>query len=110
LHPAILWNDQRTGVECDQIHQLLGRQRLIQITGNDALTGFTAPKILWMKNHEPELFARLRHILLPKDYVRYKLAGVYATYRAGASGTILFNLTQRYWWLEVLNALGIAPA
>jgi xylulokinase len=110
LRPAILWNDQRTGVECDQIRQLLGRERLIQITGNDALTGFTAPKILWMKNHEPELFARLRHILLPKDYVRFKLTGDYATDRAGASGTILFNLTQRDWSLEVLNTLGIDPA
>jgi xylulokinase len=109
LRPAILWNDQRTGVECDQIRQLLGRERLIQITGNDALTGFTAPKILWMKNHEPELFARLRHILLPKDYVRYKLTGVYATDRAGASGTILFDLARRDWSLEVLKALGIDP-
>jgi xylulokinase len=110
LRPAILWNDQRTGVECDQIRQRLGRERLIQITGNDALTGFTAPKILWMKNHEPELFARLRHILLPKDYVRYKLTGVYATDRADGSGTILFNLAQRDWSLEVLNSLGIDPA
>ncbi len=109
LRPAILWNDQRTGAECDQIRKLLGRQRLIQITGNNALTGFTAPKILWMKNHEPGLFARLRHILLPKDYVRYKLTGVYATDRAGASGTILFDLARRDWSPEVLDALGIAP-
>ena len=107
LRPAILWNDQRTGAECDQIRQLLGKERLIHITGNDALTGFTAPKILWMKNHEPELFARLRQILLPKDYVRYKLTGVYATDRAGASGTILFNLAQRDWSPEVLSALEI---
>jgi xylulokinase len=110
LRPAILWNDQRTGAECDQIRQLLGRDRLIQITGNDALTGFTAPKILWMKNHEPELFGKVRHILLPKDFVRYKLTGVYATDRAGGSGTILFNLAERDWSLEVLNALGIPAA
>jgi xylulokinase len=110
LRPAILWNDQRTGAECDQIRQLLGRDRLIQITGNDALTGFTAPKILWMKNHEPDLFGKVRHILLPKDFVRYKLTGVYATDRAGGSGTILFNLAERDWSLEVLNALGIPAA
>jgi xylulokinase len=97
LRPAILWNDQRTGAECDQIRQVLGKERLIQITGNDALTGFTAPKILWMKNHEPELYARLRQILLPKDYVRYRLTGDYATDRAGGSGTILFDLAQRDW-------------
>jgi xylulokinase len=109
LRPAILWNDQRTGPECDQIRQILGRQRLIQITGNDALTGFTAPKILWMKNHEPELFSKLRHILLPKDYIRFKLSGEYATDRAGASGTILFDLAQRDWSPEVLVALGIDP-
>jgi xylulokinase len=110
LRSAILWNDQRTGAECDQIRRLLGRERLIQITGNDALTGFTAPKILWMKNHEPELYSRLRHILLPKDYVRYKLSGDYASDRADASGTILFNLGQRDWSIEVLKALGIDPA
>jgi xylulokinase len=109
LRPAILWNDQRTAAECDQIRQSLGKSRLIQITGNDALTGFTAPKILWMKNQEPELYARLGHILLPKDYVRFKLTGDYATDRAGASGTILFDLAQRDWSAEVLEALGIRP-
>jgi xylulokinase len=109
LRPAILWNDQRTAAECDQIRQILGKSRLIQITGNDAVTGFTAPKILWMKNHEPELYARLRHILLPKDYVRLKLTGEYATDRAGASGTILFDLAQRDWSTEVLEKLGIQP-
>jgi xylulokinase len=109
LRPAILWNDQRSGAECDQMRQILGKQRLIQITGNDALTGFTASKILWMKNHEPELYAKLRHILLPKDYVRYKLTETYATDRAGASGTQLFNLAHRDWSPEVLDALGIAP-
>ena len=109
LRPAILWNDQRTGPECDQIRQILGKRRLIQITGNDALTGFTAPKILWMKNHEPELFSRLRHILLPKDYIRFKLSGEYATDRAGASGTILFDLAQRDWSPEMLEVLGIDP-
>jgi xylulokinase len=109
LRPAILWNDQRTAAECDEIRQMLGKSRLIRITGNDAMTGFTAPKILWMKNHEPELFARLRQILLPKDYVRFKLTGEYATDRAGASGTILFDLGKRDWSQEVLEVLGIEP-
>jgi xylulokinase len=70
LRPAILWNDQRTGAQCDEIRARLGKHRLIQITGNDALTGFTAPKILWVREHEPEVYARAAHILLPKDYIR----------------------------------------
>jgi xylulokinase len=110
LRPAILWNDQRTGAECDQIRALLGKARFIQITGNDALTGFTAPKILWVKNHEPEIFARVRQILLPKDYVRFKLTGEYATDKAGAAGTVLLNLRRRDWSSEVVTALGIDPA
>jgi xylulokinase len=107
LRPAILWNDQRTGAECDEIRQRLGKARLIQITGNDALTGFTAPKILWVRNHEPELFAQVRHILLPKDYVRLKLTGEYAADKAGGSGTILFDITARDWSLDMLEALEI---
>lgn len=107
LRPAMLWNDQRTTEECEEIRQILGKSRMIQITGNDALTGFTAPKILWMKNHEPAIFSRLRQILLPKDYVRFKLTEVYATDKSGASGTILFNLAKRDWSSEVLEALGI---
>jgi xylulokinase len=110
LRPAILWNDQRTGAECDEIRQLLGKERLIQITGNNALTGFTAPKILWVKNHEPEVFAQVRQILLPKDYVRWKLTGVYATDKAGGAGTLLFDIRQRDWSEEVVRALGIDPA
>jgi len=107
LRPAILWNDQRTGAECDEIREKLGKERLIQITGNDALTGFTAPKILWVKNHEPEIFAQVQQILLPKDYVRYRLTGEYATDKADAAGTILFDLAARDWSLEVLDALEI---
>ncbi len=110
LRPAILWNDQRTGTECDEIRQRLGKSRLIQITGNDALPGFTAPKILWVRNHEPEVFARVRQILLPKDYVRYKLTGEYATDKAGAAGTLLFDLRKRHWSEPVLEALEIDPA
>ena len=107
LRPALLWNDQRTGAECDQIRELVGRERFIRITGNDALTGFTAPKILWVRNHEPEVFAKVRQILLPKDYVRFKLTGEYASDRAGGSGTILFDLAARDWSLEILEALDI---
>lgn len=107
LRPAILWNDQRTGAECDEIRARLGRERLIQITGNDALTGFTAPKILWVQKHEPHIWARARHILLPKDYVRYRLTGTYAIDCADGAGTLLFEIRRRTWSPEVLEALEI---
>ena len=110
LRPAILWNDQRTGAQCDTIRSRLGKGNLIQITGNDALTGFTAPKILWVQEQEPDIYAQVAHILLPKDYVRFKLTGEYATDRAGGAGTILFDIRQRTWSPEVLAALGIDPA
>lgn len=109
LRPALLWNDQRTGAQCDEIRKRLGREKLIQITGNDALTGFTAPKILWVAQEEPDLYARAAHILLPKDYVRYKLTGEYAVDRAGGAGTILFDVRKRTWSAEVLKALDINP-
>jgi xylulokinase len=107
LRPSILWNDQRTAAQCDEIRERVGRQRLIQITGNDALTGFTAPKILWVRQHEPDVYARVRHILLPKDYARYQLTGEFAVDRAGGAGTLLFDLAQRTWSDEVLRALDI---
>lgn len=110
LRPAILWNDQRTGAECDEMRALIGKQRLIDITGNDALTGFTAPKIVWVKNHEPKIYSRIAHILLPKDYVRYHLTDEFATDKAGGSGTQLFNVAQRNWSDEVVTALGIDRA
>ena len=108
LRPSILWNDQRTAAQCDAIRIKLGREKLIQITGNDALTGFTAPKILWVQEHEPEIWKRTRHILLPKDYVRFKLTGEFASDRAGGAGTILFDLAKRDWSPEVLSALDIS--
>jgi xylulokinase len=107
LRPAILWNDQRTASQCDAIRLKLGREKLIQITGNDALTGFTAPKILWAQEHEPEIWKRTRHILLPKDYVRYKMTGAFGMDKADGSGTILFDLPKRDWSAEVLSALAI---
>jgi xylulokinase len=109
VRPAILWNDQRTGRECDEIREKVGAERLIQVTGNDALTGFTAPKLLWVANNEPENWARVRHVLLPKDYVRYRLTGEYAVDVAGGSGTILFDLARRTWSPEILEALDIDP-
>ncbi len=107
LRPAILWNDQRTGAQCDEIRKRLGKERLIQLTGNDALTGFTAPKILWVREHEPEIYALVAHVLLPKDYVRYRLTGEFATDRAGAAGTLLSDIKARDWSPEVLDALDI---
>jgi xylulokinase len=110
VRPAILWNDQRTEAECDEIRSRIGRERLIQITGNDALTGFTAPKLLWVQRHEPENWARVRHVLLPKDYVRLQLTGNHAVDVADGSGTILFELAERTWSAELLEALDLDPA
>jgi xylulokinase len=109
LRPAILWNDQRTQAECDEIRDRVGRTRLIAITGNDALTGFTAPKLLWVLRHEPDLAERIAHVLLPKDYVRFRLTGGYALDKADGSGTVLFDLAARDWSPAVLDALGFSP-
>jgi xylulokinase len=110
LRPAILWNDQRTGAECDAIRAAVGPERLIAITGNDALTGFTAPKLVWVRDHEPEVWARIAHVLLPKDFVRHRLTGEYALDKADGAGTILFDLAARDWSPEVLDALRIDPS
>jgi xylulokinase len=110
LRPAILWNDQRTQEQCDEIHTRIGKERFIQITGNLALTGFTAPKILWVAQHEPQVYARARHVLLPKDYLRYHLTGEFAMDKADGAGTVLFDLQSRHWSAEVLAALDIPPA
>ena len=107
LRPAILWNDQRTQSQCDEIHARIGREKFIQITGNVALTGFTAPKILWLKENEPEIYAKAKHVLLPKDYIRLKLTGEYAMDKADGAGTVLFDLKARDWSDEVLSALEI---
>ena len=107
LRPAILWNDQRTQSQCDEIHQLIGKEKFISITGNVALTGFTAPKILWVKENEPEIYGKAKHVLLPKDYVRLKLTGEYAMDKADGAGTVLFDLKARDWSDEVLSTLDI---
>jgi xylulokinase len=111
LRPAILWNDQRTGAECDEIRSRLGgREALVKATGNDALTGFTAPKILWVRKHEPEVYARAALVLLPKDYIRLRLTGVAAMDKADGSGTLLFDLPSRDWSAHVLERLDIPRA
>jgi len=110
LRPAILWNDQRTGAECDLIREAVGAERLVAVTGNDALTGFTAPKLVWVRDHEPDVWARIAHVLLPKDYVRLRLTGGHAMDKADGSGTMLFDLAARDWSPEVLAALGIDAA
>lgn len=107
IRPAILWNDQRTGDQCDQIRKRLGKKQLIEITGNDALTGFTAPKILWIQEQEPDAWNETRQILLPKDYVRYRLTGEYGTDKAGGAGTLLFDVKKRDWSERVLELLDI---
>ena len=109
LRPAILWNDQRTQAECEQIERLVGFERLVELTGNRALTGFTAPKLLWMRKHEPDLYGKIARICLPKDYVRLKLAGEHAIDVADASGTLLFDVADRRWSAEILDALDVAP-
>lgn len=110
LRPAILWNDQRTGAECDLIREILGPDRLIAITGNDALPGFTAPKLLWLRRNEPDVWSRIAHIVLPKDYVRLRLTGTHAVDRADGAGTLLFDLKARDWSAEVLEVLDIDPS
>jgi len=107
LRPAILWNDQRTGEECREIEARIGLERLVSLTGNRALPGFTAPKLLWLRRHEPDVYARIRRITLPKDYVRLRLSGEWAIDVADASGTLLFDVAHRDWSNEVLEALDI---
>jgi len=110
LRPAILWNDQRTGAECEEIEARVGLERLIALTGNRALTGFTAPKLLWVRRHEPDVYARIAHVLLPKDYVRLRLTGTRAIDVSDASGTLLFDVAGRRWSDEVLDALELPAA
>ena len=107
LRPAMLWNDGRSQAQCEAIREALDLERLVALTGNDAFAGFTAPKLLWVRDHEPDVYAQARQVLLPKDYVRYRLTGRYATDTAGAGGTLLLDLASRTWSEEVLEALDI---
>jgi xylulokinase len=110
LRPAMLWNDGRTSVECAEIERVVGLQRLIELTGNRALTGFTAPKLRWIARHEPDVYGRIDRVMLPKDYVRLRLCGEHATDVADASGTLLFDVARRRWSAEMLAALEVDPA
>lgn len=107
LRPAILWCDQRTQAECDWITDTVGRDRVVELISNPVLTGFTAGKIVWLRNHEPDAYALVRKVLLPKDYIRLRLTGEYATEVSDASGTALFNVRKREWAREMLDAVDI---
>ena len=108
IRPAILWNDGRTQKETDYLNEVIGKARLTELTGNIAFAGFTAPKILWMKENEPDLFARIAKIMLPKDYVNYMLTGVHCTDYSDASGMLLLDVEHKCWSDEMLKICGIS--
>jgi xylulokinase len=110
LRPSLIWCDQRTDAECDWLHSQIGRERLIELTANPALPNFTLTKLLWVRRHEPEIFARIAHVLCPKDYVRYRLTGTYAMDVQEASGTLLLDVAHRCWSSEVARIAGIPEA
>ena len=107
LRPSLIWCDQRSQAQCDWITNKVGADRLIQLVSNPALTGFSAPKMLWVRDNEPQIFDRVAHFLLPKDYVRLRLTGEFATEVSDASGTLLLDVTNRKWSKEMLSALGL---
>jgi xylulokinase len=111
IRPALLWNDQRTAAQCAEIEAKAGgREALVRLVGNPALTGFTAPKILWLRASEPGHWDKVRQVLLPKDYIRYRLSGTYATEVSDASGTLLLDVAHRRWSTELLRILDLDPA
>lgn len=107
IRPAILWNDGRTAKECDYLNQVIGKERLSEYTANISFTGFTAPKVLWMKENEPENFAKIQKLLLPKDYLAFRLSGNYSTDVSDASGTLFFDVKNRCWSKEMCDICGI---
>lgn len=107
LRNAMLWNDTRTTKECEEIYEKVGKERLLDITKNPALEGFTLPKILWVKNHEPEIFEQAKAFVLPKDYVRYRLTGQLHMEYSDAAGTLLLNVAEKNWSNEICDRLGI---
>src|SRR5690606_19597634 len=111
LRPAILWNDQRTAAQCEAIERAAGgRRALVELVGNAALPGFTLPKLLWLREHEPEVFARARMLLLPKDYIRFRLTGDLATDVGDAAGTLLLDVDGRRWSERMLGLVDLDPA
>ena len=109
VRPCILWNDQRTTVQCNRIHELVGRDRMIEITGKPALPNFTAPKVLWVKEHEPQIFRRAHTVLLPKDYVRFRMTAERGMDVSDASGTCMFDVAARNWSQQLIQLLDIPP-
>jgi xylulokinase len=107
LRPSLIWCDVRTEPQCEWLHKVIGRERLIELTANPALPNFTLTKLLWVKEHEPEIFAKIEHILCPKDYVRFRLTGTYAMDVQEASGTLLLDVAHRRWSKEVAKIAGI---
>ena len=107
LRPCIMWNDQRTSAQCAAITQTVGADRVLQLTGNPVLPGFTAPKILWVREHEPDVYCRIAAVLLPKDYVRYRLTGGFFSDVSDSSGTSMFNVGERSWSTEMLAAMEV---
>ena len=107
LRKSIIWCDQRTAAECEQMNSLVGKERLIEITANPAMTGFTASKLLWVKNNEPEIYEKCAHVLLPKDYIRYMLTGEFAAEVSDGSGMQLMNVAKRTWSSELISDLGL---
>ena len=110
IRPAILWNDGRTYEECDYLNNVIGKEKLSEYTANISFTGFTAPKLLWVKNKEPENFARIAKIMLPKDYIAYMLTGVHCTDVSDASGMLLFDVKNRCWSKEMCDICGVLPS
>src|SRR5262249_3284621 len=107
LRPSIIWCDQRTDAECRWLEEAVGPDRLLQLTSNPALTNFTLTKLLWVRHHEPAVWERVRHVLLPKDYIRFCLSGEHAIDVADASGTLMLDVAQRRWSRDMLDAVNV---
>jgi xylulokinase len=107
IRPSLIWCDQRSQPQVDAINQTVGRAKVLEATANPVLTGFTLPKLLWVRDNEPERYARVRKMLLPKDYVRFRLTGDFATEVSDASGTALFDVVKRQWSSQMMDALAL---